>query len=189
MLLSGNETGMLLLDYICSQRIKHGKMPADPVMVKTIVTMDMGERIAEHYGVKTVNVLTGFKYIGEQIGLLEQQGKADSYIFGFEESYGYLTGSYVRDKDGVNGAYMICEMFSYYATKGISLLEKLNDLYEQYGYCLNTLHSFEFEGSAGFAKMQGIMAKFREGLDAVGGKNVIKTLDVSLGLGGLPKSR
>ena len=187
-LLSGNETGMLLLDYICSQRIKHGKMPADPVMVKTIVTMDMGERIAEHYGVKTVNVLTGFKYIGEQIGLLEQQGKADSYIFGFEESYGYLSGGYVRDKDGVNGAYMICEMFSYYATKGISLLEKLNDLYEQYGYCLNTLHSFEFEGSAGFAKMQGIMAKFREGLDAVGGKNVIKTLDFSLGLDGLPKS-
>ena len=187
-LLSGNETGLLLLDYICSQRIKHGKMPADPVMVKTIVTMDMGERIAEHYGVKTVNVLTGFKYIGEQIGLLEQQGKADSYIFGFEESYGYLTGGYVRDKDGVNGAYMICEMFSYYATKGISLLEKLNDLYQQYGYCLNTLHSFEFEGSAGFAKMQGIMAKFREGLDAVGGKNVIKTLDFSLGLDGLPKS-
>lgn len=187
-LLSGNETGMLLLDYICSQRIKHEKMPADPVMVKTIVTMDMGERIAAHYGVKTVNVLTGFKYIGEQIGLLEQQGKADSYIFGFEESYGYLTGGYVRDKDGVNGAYMICEMFSYYATKGISLLEKLNDLYQQYGCCLNTLHSFEFEGSAGFAKMQGIMEKFREGLDTVGGKNVIKTLDFSLGLDGLPKS-
>ena len=187
-LLSGNETGMLLLDYICSQRIKHGKMPEDPVMVKTIVTMDMGERIAAHYGVKTVNVLTGFKYIGEQIGLLEERGRADSYIFGFEESYGYLSGSYVRDKDGVNGAYMICEMFSYYKTQGISLLEKLNELYAQYGYCLNTLHSFEFEGSAGFAKMQGIMARFREGLDTVGGKNVIKTLDFSLGLDGLPKA-
>ena len=187
-LLSGNETGMLLLDYICSQRIKHGKMPADPVMVKTIVTMDMGQRIAEHYGVKTVNVLTGFKYIGEQIGLLEEKNRADSYIFGFEESYGYLTGSYVRDKDGVNGAYMICEMFSYYATKGISLLEKLNDLYQQYGYCLNTLHSFEFEGSAGFARMQNIMAKFREGLAAIGGKKVLETLDFSLGLDGLPKS-
>lgn len=187
-LLSGNETGMLLLDYICSQRIKHGKMPNDPVMVKTIVTMDMGERIAEHYGVKTVNVLTGFKYIGEQIGLLEQQGKADSYIFGFEESYGYLSGSYVRDKDGVNGAYMICEMFSYYATKGISLLDKLNELYDQYGYCLNTLHSYEFEGSAGFVKMQSIMAQFREGLDTIGGKKVLKTLDFSLGLDSLPKS-
>jgi len=187
-LLSGNETGILLLDYICSQRIRHGKMPVDPVMVKTIVTMDMGERIAAHYGVKTVNVLTGFKYIGEQIGLLEEKGCADSYIFGFEESYGYLSGSYVRDKDGVNGAYMICEMFSYYATRGVSLLEKLNELYSQYGYCLNTLHSFEFEGSAGFARMQSIMAKFREGLDAIGGKKVLKTLDFSLGLDGLPKS-
>ena len=108
-LLTGNQTGMLLLDYICSQRVKHGKMPADPVMVKTIVTMDMGEQIATHYGLHTINVLTGFKFIGEQIGKLEKQGKADSYVFGFEESYG---GSYVRDKDGVDGAYMICEMFS-----------------------------------------------------------------------------
>lgn len=109
-LLSGNETGLLLLDYICSQRIKHGKMPADPVMVKTIVTMDLGERIASNYGVRTIDVLTGFKFIGEQIGMLEKAGKADSYIFGFEESYGYLSGSYVRDKDGVNAAYLICEM-------------------------------------------------------------------------------
>ena len=132
-LLTGNQTGMLLLDYICSQRMKHGKMPADPVMVKTIVTMDMGEQIAMHYGLRTINVLTGFKFIGEQIGKLEKQGKADSYVFGFEESYGYLTGSYVRDKDGVDGAYMICEMFSYYATKGISLLDKLDELYKAYG--------------------------------------------------------
>ena len=122
-LLTGNQTGMLLLDYICSQRVKHSRMPADPVMVKTIVTMDMGEQIATHYGLRTINVLTGFKFIGEQIGKLEKQGKADSYVFGFEESYGYLTGSYVRDKDGVDGAYMICEMFSYYATKGINLLD------------------------------------------------------------------
>jgi len=105
-LLTGNQTGMLLLDYICSQRVKHGKMPADPVMVKTSVTMDMGEQIATHYGLRTINVLTGFKFIGEQIGKLEKQGKADSYVFGVEESYGYLTGSYVRDKDGVDGAYM-----------------------------------------------------------------------------------
>ena len=187
-LLSGNETGMLLLDYICSQRIKHGKMPADPVMVKTIVTMDMGERIAANYGVKTVNVLTGFKYIGEQIGLLESQGKPESYVMGFEESYGYLTGTYVRDKDGVNGAYMICEMFSYYATQGISLLQKLNELFEKYGYCLNTLHSYEFEGSAGFAKMQQIMASFRQGVATMGGKKVKKVLDYAEGLDGLPKS-
>lgn len=187
-LLSGNETGILLLDYICSQRIKHGKMPADPVMVKTIVTMDLAERIAARYGVRTINVLTGFKFIGEQIGMLEQENKADSYIFGFEESYGYLTGSYVRDKDGVNGAYMICEMFGYYATRGISLLDKLNELYGIYGYCLNTLHSFEFEGSAGFAKMQEIMANFRKGLASIGGKKVLKMLDYSHGLDGLPKS-
>lgn len=187
-LLSGNEVGLLLLDYICYQRVKHGKMPVDPVMVKTIVTMDLGERIAAHYGVRTIDVLTGFKFIGEQIGYLEKQGKADSYIFGFEESYGYLTGSYVRDKDGVNGAYMICEMFSFYKTKGISLLEKLDEIYKEYGYCLNTLHSFEFDGAAGFIKMQDIMKEFHKGLDVIAGKKVVETLDYSKGLNGLPKS-
>ena len=193
-LLSGNETGILLLDYVCSQRVKHGKMPADPVMVKTIVTTDMGQQIADHYGVRTINVLTGFKFIGEQIGLLEKQDKADSYIFGFEESYGYLSGNYVRDKDGVNGAYLICEMFSYYATQGISLLDKLNELYKTYGYRLNTLHSYAFDGSAGFAKMQGIMKTFHEEVgpgkqvDSFVGKKIEKTLDYSQGLDGLPKS-
>lgn len=187
-LLSGNEVGLLLLDYICVQRVKHGKMPENPVMVKTIVTMDLAERIAAHYGVKTVNVLTGFKFIGEQIGLLEKTGRAESYIFGFEESYGYLTGSYVRDKDGVDGAYMICEMFSYYKTRGVSLLEKLEELYGTYGYCLNTLHSYEFDGSAGFAKMQSIMASFREKIPEFGGKRVKALLDYSMGLNGLPRS-
>ena len=187
-LLTGNQVGLLLLDYICAQRVKHGRMPENPVMVKTIVTMDMAQRIAEHYGLKTVNVLTGFKFIGEQIGLLERQGREDSFVFGFEESYGYLTGTYVRDKDGVDGAYMICEMFSFYASRGVSLLEKLEELYRTYGYCLNTLHSFEFEGSAGFARMQNIMASFRGGITEFGGKKVTKLLDYSLGLGGLPKS-
>lgn len=187
-LLSGNEAGMLLLDYICSQKKKHGKMPEDPVMIKTIVTTDMGEQIAKHYHVRTVNVLTGFKFIGEQIGLLEKRGKEDSYIFGFEESYGYLTGTYVRDKDGVNGAYMICEMFAYYASKGISLLDKLQELYEIYGYRLNTLHSYEFEGPSGFKKMQEIMAEFRNGLDTIGPKKVENVLDYEKGLNGLPKS-
>ncbi len=187
-LLTGNQTGMLLLDYICSQRIKHNKMPENPVMVKTIVTMDMGEQIASHYGLKTVNVLTGFKFIGEQIGELEKQGKTESYVFGFEESYGYLTGAYVRDKDGVNGAYMICEMFSYYATQGISLLDKLDELYKAYGYCLNTLHSYEFDGSAGLSKMQGIMQTFRDNISEFGGKKVIKLLDYAQGVDGLPKS-
>lgn len=187
-LLTGNQVGLLLLDYICQQRVKHGKMPADPVMVKTIVTMDMGELIAKHYGVRTVNVLTGFKFIGEQIGKLEKQGKEDSYIFGFEESYGYLTGTYVRDKDGVNGAYMICEMFSYYASRGLTLTDKLEELYKTYGYCLNTLHSYTFEGSAGFAKMQAIMQGFRSGIGSFGGKRVVKLLDYASGIDGLPRS-
>lgn len=187
-LLSGNETGILLLDYICSQRMKHGKMPNEPVMIKTIVTTEMGDRIASDYGVKTIDVLTGFKYIGEQIGLLETDGKTESYIFGFEESFGYLSGSYVRDKDGVNGACMICEMFSYYASKGISLLEKLNELFERYGYCLNSLHTFEFDGVSGSAKMEEIMKTFREGVESFGGKKVRTVLDYSIGLDGLPKS-
>lgn len=187
-LLTGNQVGVLLLDYICSQRVKHGKMPESPVLIKTIVTMDMAERIAEYYGLRTINVLTGFKFIGEQIGKLEQQGRADSYVFGFEESYGYLTGYYVRDKDGVDGAYMICEMFSYYATKCISLLDKLNELYETYGYCMNTLHSYEFEGSSGVEKMQSIMQTFRGDIKEFGGKKVIKLLDYASGIDGLPKS-
>lgn len=187
-LLSGNEVGLLLLDYLCAQKQKHGKMPKDPVLVKTIVTVDLAERIAEHYGVETRNVLTGFKYIGEQIGLLEKAGEERRYLFGFEESYGYLTGTYVRDKDGVDGAVMICEMFSFYAARGIRLTDQLAKLYERYGYCRNTLHSYQFEGSAGFAKMQGIMAAFRQGISAFGGKAVEKVLDYSAGLDGLPKA-
>ena len=187
-LLSGNETGMLLLDYICKKRIKNGTMPVDPVFIKTIVTIDMAERIAANYGVRTVNVLTGFKFIGEQIGLLEQQGKKDSYIFGMEESYGYLSGDYVRDKDAVDGAFLICEMFAYYKTLGISLIDKLNELYQIYGCCLNTLHSYQFEGSEGFARMQEIMKYFRENITELGGKRVIRILDYSQGLDGLPKS-
>lgn len=187
-LLSGNETGMLLLDYLCSQRTKHGKMPAAPVMIKTIVTTDMAERIAAHYGVKTVNVLTGFKFIGEQIGRLEAQGLRDSYIFGFEESYGYLSGPYVRDKDGVGAACLICEMFSCYASRGVSLLERLHQLYDDYGYCLNTLHSYAFDGSAGFAKMQAVMQALRTGVASFGGRRVIQLLDYANGLDGLPKS-
>ena len=187
-LLSGNEVGLLLLDYLCAQKQKHGKMPKDPVLVKTIVTVDLAERIAEHYGVETRNVLTGFKYIGEQIGLLEKAGEERRYLFGFEESYGYLTGTYVRDKDGVDGAVMICEMFSFYAARGIRLTDQLAKLYERYGYCRNTLHSYQFEGSAGFAKMQGIMAAFRQGISTFGGKAVEKVLDYSAGLEGLPKA-
>lgn len=187
-LMSGNEVGMLLLDYICTRRIAMGTMPKDPVMIKTIVTIDMAERIAAHYGVRTINVLTGFKFIGEQIGLLEKQGKEKSYIFGFEESYGYLSGGYVRDKDAVNGAFLICEMFAYYASRETTLPEKLEELYQTYGYCLNTLHSYEFDGASGFEKMQRIMENFREGVSLFAGKRVLKCLDYSQGLDGLPES-
>lgn len=177
-LLSGNEVGMLLLDYICKRRLALHMMPERPIMVKTIVTIDMAKRIAEDYGLQVIDVLTGFKFIGEQIGLLEERGEEDRYIFGFEESYGYLTGSYVRDKDAVDGALMICEMFAYYKTHGQTLAEVLNGLYEKYGYCLNTLHSYEFEGAEGFDKMQGIMADFRNHIpEQLIGKKVLSVGD------------
>ncbi len=188
-LLTGNEVGILLLDYICSQRIKHGKMPQNPIMIKTIVTMNLGEQIAKTYGVETINVLTGFKYIGEQIGLLEKNKEINRFIFGFEESYGYLSGTYVRDKDGVNAAYLIVEMFSFYKNKGISLLEKLDDLYSKYGFAVNTLHSYVFEGASGNNKMQEIMLKFRtNNMKDVNGVKVIKKIDYTNGINGLPKS-
>lgn len=187
-LLTGNQTGMLLLVYIYSLRMKQGKMPADPAKLKIIVTTDMGEQIATHYSLHIINVLTGSKFINERIGKLEKQGEADSYVFGFEESYGHLTGSYVRDKNGVDGAHIIWEMFSYYATKGISLLDKLDELYRTYGYCLNTRHSYEFNGSAGFTKIQSIMQAVRGNIKEFGGKKVVKLLDYVPGLDGLPKS-
>ena len=188
-LLTGNETGMLLLDYICSQRVKHNKMPSSPVFVKTIVTSDMAGRIASHYGVRTINVLTGFKYIGEQIGLLEAAGHPESYILGFEESYGYLSGTHARDKDAVNAAFLICEMFAFYKTRGISLLDKLNQLYSEYGYCLIRQHSYEFPGSAGFARMKEIMDGLRSvSFASIGGLGVLSVVDYGKGIDGLPKS-
>ena len=187
-LITGNEVGVLLLDFVCSQRKKHNQMPKHPVFVKTIVTTDLGEKIASYYGVETVNVLTGFKFIGEVIGRLEDVGHEADYICGFEESYGYLTGTYVRDKDAVNAAFMICEMFAYYKTRGISLLEKLDDIYSRFGYSMQTLHSYEFGGSSGMLKMKDIMAKFRAGVDSFGGLKVLKTIDYLPGVDGLPKS-
>lgn len=188
-LLSGNEVGMLLLNYICKRRIELDKMPKNPIIIKTIVTIDMAARIAEDYGVQTLDVLTGFKFIGEQIGLLEAKGEESRYILGFEESYGYLTGTYVRDKDAVNAVLMICEMFAYYKSKGLGLLDVLDQLYLKYGYCLNTLHSYMFEGAAGFTKMQHIMQKLRQQSPAVvAGKHVLEVKDYSKGVEGLPKS-
>jgi phosphoglucomutase len=185
-LLTGNEVGLLLLDFICAQRQRHGKMPPDPVFVKTIVTTDLAEKIAAHYGVRTVNVLTGFKFIGEVIGRLEAEGRADSFLLGFEESYGYLTGPYVRDKDAVDAALMICEMFAWYKSRGSSLPRRLEELYRTYGYCLNTVYSFSFPGSAGMEEMAKRMADFRQGPEAWGGERIEKTLDYAGGLNGLP---
>ena len=187
-LLTGNETGLLLLDYICSRRQATGRMPARPVMVKTIVTTDMGARIARHYGVEARDVLTGFKFIGEQIGLLEKQGREKDYIFGFEESYGYLSGGYVRDKDAVDAAFLICEMFAWYKSQGLGLLDRLNALYAEYGRSLNTLHSYTFEGASGFEKMQAIMQSFRAKIPAFGGLDVVEALDYLPGRDGLPAS-
>ncbi|MTK06415.1 MAG: phospho-sugar mutase [Hungatella sp.] len=188
-LLTGNEVGMLLLDYICKRRIALGKMPNNPILVKTIVTIDMANRIAEDYGVQVIDVLTGFKFIGEQIGFLEEKGEEDRFILGFEESYGYLTGGYVRDKDAVVGALMICEMFAYYKTMGVSLIDVLEELYKKYGYCLNTLHSYTFEGVEGFQKMQKIMKELRQNpLKDVEGFDVIEVRDYLEGINQLPKS-
>lgn len=190
-ILSGNEIGILLFDYICFQRIKHGMMPDNPMMIKTIVTTDMATQIAASYGVRTIDVLTGFKFIGEQVSMLEKQSIENNFIFGFEESYGYLSGGYVRDKDAVGGVYLICEMFSYYKTRGISLYDKLNELYDKYGYCLNTLHFFEYKGESGSAKIQKIMKICQEEIGIgfkLANKEINTVIDYNNGLNGLPKS-
>lgn len=187
-LLSGNEVGLLLLDYICSRRKALNNMPNDPLLVKTIVTTDLAEKIAEHYGLKTINVLTGFKFIGEQIGLLEKNHRENDYVFGFEESYGYLSGTYVRDKDAVNGAVLITEMFAYYKTRGITLDQKLEELYGLYGYSMNTLKSYEFVGPKGQQNMEEIMDLYRHTTGQIADLKIIDCLDYSLGINGLPKS-
>lgn len=189
-LISGNEMGVLLLDFICQRRIALGTMPEKPVAVKTIVTTPMAEAVAKHYGVELRNVLTGFKFIGEQIGLLEKNGEASHYIFGFEESYGYLSGSFVRDKDAVNASLLICEMFCWYRSQGKSLLDRLEELYGQFGYYGSKLLSFTFEGSAGFAEMQARMEGLRAAPpEELAGLKVEKVIDYSRDtIPGLPKS-
>lgn len=160
-LFSGNEVGAMLLEYICEQRIQKGTMPKRPVAVKTIVTTDIVEAICKAYGVELIEVLTGFKFIGEQIGFLEAKGEEDRYIFGFEESYGYLAGSYVRDKDAVVASMLICEMAAYYRTKGISMMQARENLYQKYGVYVHAQHSFTFEGESGMIRMQNIMENLR----------------------------
>ena len=187
-LITGNEMGLLLLDYICARKQEMGQMPPHPVMVKTIVTTDLAEKIADDYGVKTVNVLTGFKFIGETIGRLEAEGREGDYLLGFEESYGYLSGTYVRDKDAVNGVLLIAEMAAYYRRQGKTLLDQLQSIYQRYGFALNTLYSFTFEGAKGFVQMGQLMEKIRRGVQQVGPLMVERTLDYLPGLDGLPSS-
>ena len=161
-LLSGNEMGVLLLDYICREKLASGTMPSEPMAVKTIVTTDMTYEVAKKYGVRIVDVLTGFKYIGEQIALLEEKGKEENYLLGFEESYGYLCSGFVRDKDGVSTSVLICEMAAFYKAEGKTLGDRMNELYAEFGTYRNFVDNFAFEGSAGVETMKGIMTSLRE---------------------------
>lgn len=187
-LLSGNETGVLLLNYILERLKLTNSMPSKPKIYKTIVTTDMAEVIARNYGVDTVNTLTGFKYIGEQIGFLEKMRNISSFIFGMEESCGYLRGVFVRDKDGVVSSMLICEMYCYYKSQGISLYDKLMNLYKVYGYYFENQHSYKFEGINGISNIEKIMNYFRGSSFTVNNKRIIKGYDYSVGINGLPKS-
>ena len=160
-LVTGNEVGVLLLDYICQGRIENGTMPERPMAVKSLVSTPLGDAVAKNYGVEMRNVLTGFKWIGEQIALLEAAGEVDRFIFAFEESYGYLAGPYVRDKDAIIGSMLICEMAAYYRSIGSSIKERLEEIYAKYGRYLNKIDSYEFPGLSGMDKMAGIMEKLR----------------------------
>ncbi len=173
-LISGNEVGALLLEYICEERIKLGTMPKNPITIKTIVTTDIVKKIAEAYGVQIIEVLTGFKFIGEQIGWLEEKGEEDRYIFGFEESYGYLAGSYVRDKDAVVASMLICEMAAFYRTKGISLIKARENMYNKYGVYQHSQKSFICEGATGMQRMAELMKMLRSNTPKeIGGLKVL----------------
>ena len=177
-LVSGNEVGVLLLDYICQGRIENGTMPKNPVAVKSIVSTPLADAVAKSYGVEMRNVLTGFKWIGDQIARLEKAGEVDRFIFGFEESYGYLAGPYVRDKDAIIGSMLICEMAAYYRSIGSSIKERLEAIYAKFGRYLNKVDSFEFPGLSGMDKMAAIMDSLRKDPPAeIGGCKVIKITD------------
>ena len=177
-LVSGNEVGVLLLDYICQGRIGNGTMPKNPVAVKSIVSTPLADAVAKSYGVEIRNVLTGFKWIGDQIARLEKAGEVDRFIFGFEESYGYLAGPYVRDKDAIIGSMLICEMAAYYRSIGSSIKERLEAIYAKFGRYLNKVDSFEFPGLSGMDKMAAIMDSLRKDPPAeIGGYKVTKVTD------------
>ena len=188
-LITGNEMGIILLDYICRTRKALGTMPEHPVAVTTIVSTDMATPVAAKYGVELRRTLTGFKFIGEQIGLLEAAGEADRYIFGFEESYGYLSGAHVRDKDAVNATLLVCEAAAWYAKQGMTLLDAINQLYAEFGCYRNALHSFAFEGESGMHTMDAIMKQLRQTPPtAIGGMAVESLVDYNTAGTGLPKA-
>ena len=177
-LVSGKEMGVLLLDYICAGRIEKGTMPKNPVAVKSIVSTPLADLVAKHYGVELRHTLTGFKWIGDQIAQLEAAGEVDRFIFGFEESYGYLAGPYVRDKDAIIGSMLICEMAAYYRSIGSSIKQRLEEIYKEYGRYLNKVDSFEFPGLSGMDKMAGIMAELRQNPPAdFAGRKVVSVTD------------
>lgn len=189
-LVSGNEMGVLLLDYICAGRIEKGTMPENAVAVESIVSTPLAEKVAEHYGVELRHTLTGFKWIGDQIAKLEEAGEVDRFIFGFEESYGYLAGPYVRDKDAIIGSMLICEMAAYYRSIGSSIKQRLEEIYAQYGRYLNLVDAYEFPGLSGMDKMAGIMKGLRDNVPCeFAGKKVTKVTDyLDTASTGLPKS-
>jgi len=177
-LVSGNEVGVLLLDYISAARIENGTMPEKAVAVKSIVSTPLADAVAANYGVELRSVLTGFKWIGDQIANLEAAGEVDRFIFGFEESYGYLAGPYVRDKDAIIGSMLICEMAAYYRSIGSSIKQRLEEIYAKYGRYLNKVDSFEFPGLSGMDKMAGIMDDLRKNPPAeIAGYSVVKVTD------------
>ncbi len=188
-LLSGNEMGVLLLDYLCRTRLAAGTMPRRPVAVKTIVTTPMAGAVAAAYGVELRNVLTGFKFIGEQIGLLEQAGEAERFLFGLEESYGYLSGTYVRDKDAVNAAVLICEMTAHYKAQHKTLWAALAALHQRFGYYEDRQLSFTFPGRAGSAAMRAMLdALRRDPPQTFAGSAVEHLTDYQQDGTGLPRS-
>ena len=177
-LLTGNDVGALLLDFIIDRRQANGTMPKNPIAVKTIVTTELCRKIAEDKGVQLIDVLTGFKFIGEQIGILEEKGEENRFIFGFEESYGYLGGSYVRDKDAVIASMLICEMVAYYKSQGKNLIDVLDSLYKKYGYFICGQLSFTCEGASGMKQIMGIMENLRTNMPKeIAGSKVIKADD------------
>lgn len=161
-LMSGNEVGAMLLNYILSQRLEKGTLPKSAIAVKSFVSTDLAEVIAKEYNCTFKNLLTGFKYIGELITNLEKEGRASDFVMGFEESYGYLAGTHARDKDAVVASMLICEMAAYYKTKNMNLVDVMNSLYDKFGYYCNEVKSYTFEGAQGMEKMAQIMDTLRQ---------------------------